>query len=49
MVRIASERRRVETTHGYRGFIKVVNANADANPERRKNECEDDQPKCRAA
>jgi hypothetical protein len=49
MVRIAPKRRRVEKTHGYSGFIMFVNTNADANPERRKNEGEDDQPKCRAA
>ena len=38
-----------ETTHRSRGFIMLVDASTDANPERRKDECEDNQAKSKAA
>jgi len=48
-VRIGCERKEVEITHRCRGFIILVNARANANPECDKNGYEDNQAKSKAA
>ena len=48
-MRIGCEREEVEITHRGRGFIILVNARANANPEHIKHRYEDNQAKSKAA